>query len=217
MENFDVIVSSSGGGKKFPLLQPDSYPALCYAIIDIGRHYSPVFDKSSDKVILMWELPTERIDVERDGQTENLPRAISETYTLSLSEKANLRKTLESWRGKSFTEEELKGFNLRNILGAPCLLTVVNQQKQNGDAFNKVSAVVKLPAMMRSLVPQATENPPIMFSLKNPNAVEMMKTLPEWIQNRIKESETWKEMCVENAGLDAGNEFVEVSEEDIPF
>src|SRR3990167_3685661 len=35
---------------------------------------------------------------------------ISKFYTLSLSEKANLRKDLEGWRGKSFTESELEGF-----------------------------------------------------------------------------------------------------------
>ena len=217
MANYDIIATgSNGSGSKYPPLAPDTYPARCYAIIDTGEHYSQTFGKSSQKIIIMWELPTERIDVERDGKTENLPRAISETYTLSLSEKANLRKTLESWRGKAFTEEELKGFNLRNVLGAPCMLTVVNGQKSNGDTYAKVGAVVKLPKMFAGSIPEEPENPLVMFSLLDPEAPEKKKSLPEWIQKRIEESETWKRMEADNATI-AGFAPVAGDEGDLPF
>ena len=63
--------------------------------------------------IFMWELPGEEIEIEGEMK----PRAISETYTNSLGEKANLRKMLENWRGRAFTQEEMDGFDLRNVLG----------------------------------------------------------------------------------------------------
>ena len=60
---------------------------------------------------------------------EMKPRAISETYTNSLGEKANLRKMLENWRGRAFTQEEMDGFDLRNVLGKACMISVVHGTK----------------------------------------------------------------------------------------
>lgn len=215
-ENYDIIAKGSKSGTKYPPIEPDSYPAICYAIIDIGTQYNQMFDNSSQKVILMWELPTERIEVEKDGIVQNLPRAISAKYTLSLSDKANLRKVLESWRGKTFTEEELNGFNLRNVLGAKCMLTVVNEQKQNGDTFSKVGAVVKLPKMFAENIPAKAENPLVMFSTADPQFLTKMKTLPEWIQKQIQESEEYKAAAL---GKQTSNGFETVSndEGDLPF
>jgi hypothetical protein len=52
----------------------------------------------------------------RDGR----PFAMFKNYTLSWSEKANLRLDLQSWRGKPFTQEEMRRFDLETILGAWC-------------------------------------------------------------------------------------------------
>ena len=52
------------------------------------------------------------------------PFAVSKTYTASLFEAAALRKDLESWRGKSFTEEELGGFDISKLLGCTARIEV---------------------------------------------------------------------------------------------
>jgi hypothetical protein len=33
-----------------------------------------------------------------------------------------------AWRGREFTPEELKGFHLKNILGAWCMISVVHNE-----------------------------------------------------------------------------------------
>lgn len=84
----------------------------------------------------MWELPNETFEV--DGQQK--PFIVSKFYTNSLSEKANLRKDLESWRGQPFEVKELLGFDLMNVLGKPCILSIVH----NEDGKAKVASVAKV-------------------------------------------------------------------------
>src|SRR6478609_2468498 len=93
------------------------YLGVCYSVVDIGVQYSKEFENASHKVIVSWELPELRIEMERDGKKVNLPRAISKRLGVSLDEKAILRKDVESWRGKAFTKEELRGFDLKKLVG----------------------------------------------------------------------------------------------------
>src|SRR5208337_1405024 len=71
-------------------------------------------------------------------------------YTLSLHEKAALRKDLESWRGRTFTEEELKGFDVENVLDVPCLLNVIHNGT-SGTVYANVSGIMKLPKSMQPI------------------------------------------------------------------
>src|SRR6185436_8399648 len=107
-------------------IDPGVYTAACYGIIDLGTHLNPVFGSEQHKILVQWELPEVRGEFERDGKKLNLPRAVSKRYTLSLSEKANLRRDLESWRGRKFATQELAGFDLRALLGVSCQLQIVH-------------------------------------------------------------------------------------------
>jgi len=69
-----------------------------------------------------------------------------------LSEKANLRKDLENWRGKGFTEAELAGFDVESIRGANCLLTITETESGK----RKVSGVTALPKGMQPIKPYHT-------------------------------------------------------------
>ena len=178
-----LIVSAPEGGSKWPLLESGTYPAVCIGIIDIGEHENNMYDNTARKVIIMWELPGETM--ENDGEIES--RVMSETYTASLSEKANLRKMLDGWRGRPFTQEELRGFDLRNILGIPCLLGTVVKENNGGRQFAKIGTVSKLP---KGFPAPMARNPQIIFDLDDPN--HDMEALPKWIQDRIKESITYQ-------------------------
>jgi hypothetical protein len=54
------------------------------------------------------------------------PFLLMQNYTLSLNEKARLRLDLQAWRGRAFSAEELKGFDLKTILGKPLQVSVVH-------------------------------------------------------------------------------------------
>ena len=111
------FIASDNGGGDFKKVPQGVHMARCYSLIDMGTQLvrSQHGDKELHKIRIAWELFGEDeegnpLTVERDGKT--LPMTISKSYTLSLNEKANLRKDLESWRGKQFTDDEAKGFDI---------------------------------------------------------------------------------------------------------
>lgn len=116
---------TGGGGWKSP--ETGNWPAVCIRIIDVGTHETEFEGekKRLRKSMIVWELPGQLDD---DGK----PMTISNTYTASLGDKAKLRAHLESWRGRPFTPEELKGFEAKNLLGKPCLLNLIEVKGQKG-------------------------------------------------------------------------------------
>jgi hypothetical protein len=85
---------------------------------------------------------------------------VSKFYTLSLNEKANLRKDLESWRGKAFSDAEIEnGFDIEKLIGANCYLNIA----QNDKGKSVISAINPLPKGMEKLR-QLTIGPPPSFS-----------------------------------------------------
>ena len=184
------LIVNEGASSNIPLLPEDVYPAVCCMLVDLGEQYSEKFDNTAHKVLISWELPGEKLD---NGET----RRLSNTYTASLNSKGNLRKDLISWRGRDFTVEELKKFDLRNIVGAPCMLSVIHKVGQDGNKRAVIGGIMKLP---KGMTVPALSNGYTIFDLDEPDAEAKMADLPEWIQTRIQESETWKEM--QSAGLE---------------
>ena len=187
-----AIIAKAEQESNFTPIPEGVHTAICYGIIDIGVQYSEKFDKSAQKAIIMWEFPDETY--EHEGQ--QIPRVLSKDYTLSLAEKSNLRKDLQAWRGKTFTEEELVGFDLKNILGKGCQIQLIH--KENNAAIMGLPKGMKIPDPVNQL---------IYFDLSEPGALNQISAFPEWIQNKIKESETYKELMSVNDNADG--EYVE--------
>lgn len=199
-----IVKATSGGG--YPPIEAGSYRAICYGIVVEGTFLNPFSQREQTKVRFLWELPDERIL--KDGK--DLPRAISEEYTLTLGEQGKLRPMLESWRGKQFTQEELEGFDIENVLKAPCLITTMVGISKQGREYASITAVGRLPKSMEA--PKETENPAIVFNVCDKECpLELMEQLPEWIQNRIKESVEYKER------ITSPDDFIEIEGEDLPF
>ena len=150
-----MIAKDSGGGS-FEQAPTGTHVARCYKLIDLGTTEQEFQGevKKRHQIIVGWELPNELMQT---GEFAGQPFTASKFYTLSLHEKANLRHDLKNWRGRDFTDAELKGFNLKNLLGATCLLSVTTNEKGRAD----VSGVMALPK--GSQVPEAV-NPSTYFS-----------------------------------------------------
>jgi len=157
-----------------------TYPARCVLIADLGSQQSEYQGeiKHAHKLLVQFEItdPETRRD---DGK----PFTISKRFTASLHEKAGLRKTLESWRGRPFSPEELRGFSLVNVLGKPCLLSVVQETK--GDrTYSNIASIMGLPKGMTCPEPS---NTPASFDLSKPDW-ETFDALSERLQEQIAES-----------------------------
>lgn len=177
-----TILAKDKGGGDFKPVPAGTHRAICTLIADMGVQKSERF-KPQHKVYIRWELPDETVEwQDRDGNKHKGPMVIGKTYTLSLGEKANLRADLESWRGRMFTKEELKGFDLQNILGKPCQVGVTH--KTSGDkTYANVSAVMGLSKGMQK--PESSTIP-VSYSIDEHDQ-EVFEKLPNWLQEAIKD------------------------------
>ncbi|MEG1997210.1 MAG: hypothetical protein RR051_02080 [Clostridiales bacterium] len=179
---------SKRSGTGFEPIPEGSHIAICVGLYDIGTQRDEKYDKVSKKVIVTWELPDVTV---QGGDHEGEPRLISKTYTASLSDRAALRADLESWRGRSFTEEELEEFDLANILSKPCMLQIIHSQN-GGKTYANIKTIV--PVYKGIPVPKPV-NPLRAFDMdSNSWRWELDNgSLPEWIVNKVKESAIYKE------------------------
>ena len=168
--------------------------AICCGVYDFGTQYNQHFDKKQHRVMLVWELPEERLDVERDGQTMNLPCNISKEYNLSLHEKAILRLHLEAWRGQSFSSSALAAFELGGVLGIPCQLRIIHKES-NGNIYSKIASIMGIP---KGISIPDLENPIRYFSFENQEHGTIPEGTPSWITEKIKEAEEWKVQAGDN-------------------
>jgi hypothetical protein len=128
--------------ERFPTAPEGSFAAVCVDEIDLGKQQSNWNGETRERVMcrLVWQIDEE----DADGNLF----LVKQDYTASLDEKAKLRKTLQSWRGRQFTPTELSGFDLENVVGSGCMLTIVHNQGSRGGTFANVEVVTKLPKGM---------------------------------------------------------------------
>lgn len=178
-----LIVNGSSASNYDPIPE-GTHLAVCNMIVDLGMQYNETYKNTSRKVLIGWELPEEHIELE-DGEHT---RTISKRYTASLSESSNLRQDLAAWRSRDFTPEELAAFDLRNIIGKSCLLTIIHKDS-NGKTYANIQSVSALPKGMQKgeLSEGAT-----LFDLDT-DPLDAVDLLPKWIADIIKKSSTYQE------------------------
>jgi len=159
-------------------ISPGTYIARCFRIVDAGTQPDTGFGEKR-KLVVSWELPTERIQV--DGA--DMPMGMSKIYTLSLNSKATLRKDLEAWRGRTFTKDELAGFELAKVLGTACQLTIVHSD--NGKAV--VRGIAGIPKGTQ--VPEV-QNDKVEYSFEE-GKDSTFASLPEWLQKFVASCTEW--------------------------
>jgi hypothetical protein len=203
-----IIATSDGSSQGFEPIEAGSYAARCYSMVQIGTNEEVVLGKTKDlhKVRITWELPTEtKVFKEENGEQ---PMVISKEFTLSMHEKANLRQFLESWRGKSFTEDEAKSFDITALLGKPCLLSISHKVAKNGNTYANISGV--------NLLPKGMECPPQIndtFELSFDNWDESkFANLPDFIKQKIVTSREYKAMIEPHTTNDTTT-----TDDEIPF
>ena len=205
------VWKDGGGGGGFEPAPAGSHVARCYMCVDVGTHHNPMFDNYRHQWMIGFELPNEppRKWKDKEGVEMERPETVGKFYTASLNEKATLRKDLESWRGRPFTETELEGFDPKNIIGKPCMLNVVHKQKKNGDMKAEIAAIMPLPKGTTCPAPVHSE---VFYDIGMHDKI-LFESLPKGLQDMIKRSQEWKEMGDKQPAAPE-EEFVD---DDIPF
>lgn len=173
-------VGGSGGGD-FKRAPAGSHIAVCNLVADCGlQPGSQAFPSPKRKIYIRFEIPAERIEYEKDGKQVEGPLTIGSFYTASMNEKATLRKHLEGWRGKSFTDAEAAAFDVSALLGKAAMLSVV-EAEHGGKTYSNIAGIGKLPKGMEA--PQA-ENPLLYFD--ESCSQQDLEALPKWLREKIE-------------------------------
>jgi hypothetical protein len=190
-----AIIASNEGSYNHEPIPAGNHLARCIRMYHIGTVLDSYMGqpKEMNKVVITWELPQVRkvFDQAKGEQ----PSIISEEYTLSMGDKAKLRLLLESWRGKKYTEEELKGVDITRVISQPCLLNVVHVLTKKGHTMAKVSSIA--PLYQGAICPQQ-ENPSIIFGY-NPFDINVYHQLPKWIAEKVQKSKEFMTLYPQGA------------------
>ena len=214
------LAKDSGGGD-FKRVPPGAYIGRCYSLIDLGTQLSVgrFGEKLQHKIRIGWELFGEDdsgnpLTVTMDGK--DMPMTISKSYTMSLYEKSSLRKDLAAWRGKDFTDEETKGFDVSKLIGAYCMVNAVSSET-NGKVYTNVAGLTPLPGALKNLKPAGVHEP-VMFDLDKPD-MKVFESLHEKLQEAIKKSPEWAQLHHRHASqaAPAGSGFDDMPDDDISF
>jgi hypothetical protein len=207
-----TLPAPSAGGD-FESIPPGTYPAVCYRVIDLGRQETEYQGekKIQHKVLLSWEIADEETRMS-DGR----PFTISSRYTWSMHEKAQLRKDLESWRGLAFTDADFgeTGFNIKKLIGAPCLLNLIENEKA-GKKYTNISSISKMPRQMTA-APLVSETAYLWLTKPLFDSAVFAK-LSDNLKATIMKSPEWRD-ATSGAGRDALSEDRNDNlDDDIPF
>lgn len=204
------IAKDNGGEGNFKKVPPGVYVARCYSLIDMGTQVSEgqYGVKESHKIRIGFEIFGEDdagqpLTIDVDG--EMMPLTISKTYTLSLHEKAGLRKDLAAWRGRDFTKEEAEAFDVSKLMNAYCMLNITTSEN-NGKTYTNIAGITPLPQALKNAKP-ASVHLPVIFDLDQPDW-DLFKNFHEKLQETIKKSPEF--------AMAAGN-ATPPTDEDIPF
>lgn len=170
-------VGGNGGGD-FKRAPAGSHVAVCNMVADCGLQ--PGFEgKPQRKIYVRFEIPAERVEYEKDGKTVEGPLTIGSFYTASMNEKATLRKHLEGWRGKTFTDDEAAAFDVSKLLGQAAMLSVI-EKDSGGKTYSNIAGMSRLP---KGFPATAAENPLLYFD-QDSGAAEY-EALPKWLREKI--------------------------------
>lgn len=201
------FVASDSGGGNFKRVPAGVFIGRCYSLIDLGTQLSvgQYGEKLQHKIRVGWELFGEDeqgapLTVDVDGK--EMPMTISKSYTVSLHEKAGLRKDLAAWRGKDFTDEEAKAFDVSKLIGAYCMVNVTTSET-NGKTYSNVAGLTPLPGALKNAKPAGVHEP-LIFDLDKPD-MKVFNGFHEKLQDAIKRSPEWAKATGASKGESFGD------------
>lgn len=206
LENPTMLTVSETPGTSFEMPPAGPVAARCNRLIDLGTQES-TFEgevKRQRKILLSWELAELR--------TDGTPFQISRRFGLSLHENASLRKFLQAWRGRPFSETELTGFDLRKLLNAPAMLNIMHTSR-NGKDYANIASISPLP---KGMAAPDLSAPPVVFDIDSDDAGKVLETLSENLIETISNSPEWKQR-LEHQALACEALSETISDDDLAF
>ena len=213
-----LTVKASGGSSTFKPVPSGMHLARCYRIVDMGTQITTWkgVSKEQPKVMLQFEVHSEDADGKPIVTDKGEPMSISKNFTASLGENAILRQELENWRSRAFTADELKGFQLKNVLGVWAMLSVVKEQGNDGNEYTNISSINPVSSQIKKAGLPEGHNELKIFDLENPD-MALFETFGNKIKEKIQSTPEWNKKILptpKQAQISSGFDDID---SDIPF
>ena len=199
MSIFKQKAAAGGTGEAYPIPDAEPHPGVLVAILDLGNHEEQYGDqeaKKARKVFLVWELTATPMP----GGKQNF--FVGRDFTLSLNEKANLRKFIRGWRGEDIPDGT--DFDIGSLLGTPdgqgkppgkkCIVNITHKKSADGKkTYSLVDSVSKI-GRTTAPVPDPTVEP-FLWEIDGGSELPEHEWLPHLygkpVQEKIRVSQEW--------------------------
>lgn len=166
-----------------------TYPGRLVQVIDLGLQPQRPFQGNekapANELYTTYELVDEFMKDEKGIELEDKPRWISERFAFH---NLNSTKATSTKRYLALDPNLEYDGNWPELLGLACNVTVVNNPGTTADGKKRVYENIASTAPMRKKDADklpALVNKPKFFDLADPD-LEVFKSLPEWLQQKIK-------------------------------
>lgn len=189
-----LIAKDSGETSTFTPVPPGMHLARCYRVVDLGTQRMEWQGqvKELPKIMVQFEVHGEDDSGKTLLTNKGEPMTISKNFTLSLGEKSNLRRDLQTWRGRDFTQAELRGFELKNILDQWAMISVSKSAGNNGKEYTNIMSINPVPANIKKAGLPKGHNEASIFSIRDADMV-LFETFSQNLKAKIMSSPEWKE------------------------
>lgn len=174
-------------------LEAGGYPAALVQIIDLGVQPQRAF-KGEDKpdiqtVLTTYELADEFILDENGEEDKSKPRWVQEELPF-YSLEADLAKSTKRYLALD-PEKEFEG-DWTQLIGKPATVTLTRSaSKKNVGSYNNYIHITTPMRRKEQENMPGLVNEPKVFSLSDPD-MTVFKSLPEWLQTKIKENKDFE-------------------------
>ncbi len=186
-----MIIATNKGGMNFEPVPAGTRVARCYSAVHIGTNAENVLGELKDinKVRLSFELPLDtKVFREENGEQ---PFVLSKDFTVSMHEKANLRKFTEGMLGVSLKDHEAEAFDVEELVGRECLLNIVHKDRASGEG--KYALIAGASPLMKGQSCPPQVNRSVILNYSNFDRAVFDK-LPDFIKAKILSSKEYAEM-----------------------
>lgn len=130
-------------GSTFEPHPEGQFRAVCVDVVE--RHGVQTAFGPKNKIRLVWQT--------EENPEDGKPFLASASFNATLNENGRLRPFLESWRGKKFSAEELKGFDLEQLIGVGAVVQITHTTK-DGKTYDNVTSIMRLMKGMEPVTPR---------------------------------------------------------------
>ena len=213
------IVEDKGGS--FENVPTGAHLARCYRIVDLGTQKNEYMGEvtTQRKIMIGWEIHGTDDNGQPIKMRDGRPFAVFKNYTLSWHEKATLRRHLQAWRNKPFSQEEMRRFDVETILDKWCMVTIVENAK-DGKTYVNVDNISPVPSVIKQAGLPSGINKIEVFKLENPD-MALFNSFSDYLKKKIQMSPEWAKVANKAKTVDDIAPTVPVVESlddlDIPF